>query len=171
MTTNKIIKILFGITAISYIFWFSKSPLDHYIFHNIYLVIHEAGHFLFFWTGEFLSVVAGSAFQILIPLIFTLYFLYQQKYYSSSIIMLWLAGSIFDVQVYIADAQKMSLELLGGDGVIHDWNYIFSHLDILKYTDSIASATYFLAFIVFITSISLFIYVIKSNLNSNSEIN
>lgn len=62
--------------------------------------------------------------------------------------MMWFAGSLFDIQIYIKDAIKMELPLLGGDSSIHDWNYILSRMNILNSTDSIASFVYFISLLV-----------------------
>lgn len=141
----KYIKVLFGIIATVYIFWFSQDPLNNLTFHNINLIFHEAGHVMFFWSGEFFSILSGSILQIFIPLAFVLYFFLKRLLYAASVISLWLAGSIFDIQVYIADAQKMNLELLGGGSVIHDWNYILNSLGLLSYTDTFAVLVYWIA--------------------------
>jgi hypothetical protein len=47
-----------------------------------------------------------------------------------------------NVSIYAGDAMKMQLDLLGGDAVIHDWNYLLSALGILRYTPIIASTIY-----------------------------
>jgi hypothetical protein len=60
--------------------------------------------------------------------------------------------------VYVGDAIKMQLDLVGGDGTIHDWNYILSNLGILKYTSTVASAIYFLGFLTLIVGTFLSLY-------------
>ena len=123
------------------------------------LLIHEAGHSIFMFFGEFVHVVSGSLFQILVPLVFLGYFAYYRKeYYSASILLFWVGQNIINVARYMGDAIKLELPLLGGDGVIHDWNYILSSLNILHMTDSLSLMVYNFGFMVIIIGAVLSVY-------------
>lgn len=95
---------------------------------NVDWFIHESGHILTSWTGQFLYVLSGSVFQLLIPLLLVIYFYTRRDYYGSSIVMLWLGQSLFNLSVYIKDADVMILNLTGD---IHDWNYLLSSTGML----------------------------------------
>lgn len=96
--------------------------------HNILLPIHEAGHMLFMPFGEFMTILGGSLFQVLLPLICAATVLIQNRDPFGAAIGLWWSGtSLVDLAPYIFDAKHPQLVLLGGhtgsDGP-HDWIYL-----------------------------------------------
>lgn len=96
--------------------------------HNIVLPIHEAGHILFMPFGEFMTILGGSLFQILFPLIIAGALLWTNRDAFGCAVGLWWASvSLIDVSPYIYDAFSPQLILLGGqtgeDGP-HDWIYL-----------------------------------------------
>lgn len=125
---------------------------------NVNLLIHEAGHLIFMSFGEFISILSGSLFQILFPFSFLIYFLNRKEYFSSFFILFWVADNIINVSVYMKDAQIMQLPLLGGNNVIHDWNWLFISMGVLKQTQLIASIFNSLGVICLIISILGMIY-------------
>jgi hypothetical protein len=141
-------KVVAAIVASCYCFYYANTLADWHLIDGVNLLIHEAGHSIFIFFGEFLHVLMGSGFQVLFPGVFVGYFVLQRAYFSASICLMWVGMNILDVSVYAADAYRMQLPLLGGDGVIHDWNWIFSDLHILQYTDQIAGATYIVGLLV-----------------------
>ncbi|MES2216228.1 MAG: hypothetical protein V4481_02950 [Patescibacteria group bacterium] len=114
------------------------------------LVIHEAGHTIFSFLGEFIHVLGGSLLQVLIPAIFSAYFCIRRDYFSASVVALWVAYNIINVSVYMSDAIRMQLPLLGGDGVLHDWNILFSKMGVLYYTPQISYVVYTIGVFLFI---------------------
>ena len=83
---------------------------------------------LFGFFGRFMTVLGGSLFQFLVPLILAVAFL-RQKTPFGAIVRLWWAGeNLLDVAPYIADARALELVLLGGktgaevEG--HDWEFL-----------------------------------------------
>lgn len=96
--------------------------------HNILLPIHEAGHILFIPFGEFMTILGGSLFQLLFPLIIAGTLLWTNRDAFSCAVGLWWASvSLIDLAPYIYDAKEPQLILLGGhtgeDGP-HDWIYL-----------------------------------------------
>lgn len=73
---------------------------------------------------------------------------------ASYLILCWFGQSIINVSTYMRDAIKMQLELLGGDGVVHDWNYIFSNLGLLKYSEQIGIGFYVIGLSIILFAIS-----------------
>jgi len=96
--------------------------------HNAILPFHEFGHVLFMPFGRFMSILGGSLFQILMPLILMMAFIIQNKDNFSASIMLWWTGQSFiDLSPYIADAPYRALPLIFGMGEnAHDWGNILS---------------------------------------------
>ncbi|MGL1102660.1 hypothetical protein ACSTLM_00430, partial [Vibrio parahaemolyticus] len=44
--------------------------------------------------------------------------------------------------IYMADAKKQALPLLGGDGTVHDWNYLLGQLHLLGWSPSLGRLTF-----------------------------
>lgn len=138
-----------------------KDPYNHYILHAVNLVIHEAGHSLFFFFGETLYILGGSLLQILVPIIFAVYFLRQQKYFSVAIMLLWLSVNFVEVAIYAGDAINMYLPLLGGDSSTHDWNAILTNWNILSSAPIFEKVFRVLGHISFVGAIMLGLFAIK----------
>ncbi|HUQ32132.1 MAG TPA: hypothetical protein VM095_08425 [Pyrinomonadaceae bacterium] len=122
----------------AYFLWAAAHPGEWRLIDGLNLVIHEAGHVVFRPFGEFLMIAGGSLFQVIVPLVFTGYFFFNKKEFSSAFVLFWAGESLLNVSVYAADAVEMQLPLLGGDNSIHDWNYMLDQLDLLRQTQSIA---------------------------------
>ena len=131
------------------------------ILDSIDLIIHEAGHPIFSVFGEFVGILGGSFFQILVPCIFTSYFFFWRKeYISGSVVLIWVGYNIMNVAVYMGDSIRQELPLLGGDGVIHDWNYLLSNTSLLKYTDTLSTITYDFGVFIVIGALVSVIYLV-----------
>jgi hypothetical protein len=96
--------------------------------HGILLTFHEAGHILFIPFGKFLTILGGSLFQLLMPLIVAAALLWQNRDPVGAALGVWWCGiSLMDLAPYIYDAKHPQLILLGGhtgeDGP-HDWIYL-----------------------------------------------
>jgi len=94
------------------------------------LPIHEAGHVLFRPFGEFMMILGGSLFQLLLPLGISVAFIVKNCDNFGAALGLWWAGvSLVDLAPYIYDALNPQLTLIGGgtgaDGP-HDWIYLLA---------------------------------------------
>jgi hypothetical protein len=87
--------------------------------------IHEFGHVLFRPFGEFMTLLGGSLFQILLPLIFGGIFLIKNRDpFAASVMLWWSAVAVMDVAPYIYDAwapQHVLLTGRTGDTGSHDF--------------------------------------------------
>ena len=159
MKVKPILKSIIILLAGIYLYSVGKNPLEHYFIHTIHLIFHEAGHFIFIFFGQFIHMAGGTLLQLIIPIFLALYFLLIKKdIYAFCFMLLWLGSSFFDVAIYAKDAIVMNLDLLGGDNVTHDWNYLLSTLGLLKYTYSIAGIIYSLGTLSIITGVVIGIY-------------
>lgn len=126
------------------------------------LPIHETGHLLFRPLGEFMMIAGGSLFQIIMPAVFVGYFVWNEKYYSAAIVLLWVGQSILNVFVYAADAVVMQLVLTSGmtgsEGSFHDWNYLLTRTGLLSSTKTIAGLIRLFGTLTIIAAIALSIY-------------
>ena len=108
--------------------------------HNVNLVFHEAGHWIFALSGNvMIAIFGGSLNQILIPLIVTVAFWLNRDTVGFAFGLFWCFENFLDVAFYIADARALALPLLGElgkDG--HDWHILLRHFDLLDQDISIA---------------------------------
>ncbi len=111
------------------------------------LVAHEAGHLFFSWFGEFIQVSGGTVGQLFVPLAFMVYFYFRKELFSSAVTLFWAGQNLFNISIYVKDAQAMALPLVsvgGGEDTIHDWNYLLSHLGLLRWDQQVGSVVYML---------------------------
>lgn len=157
------IKVTIVVIVTLYLIYYIKTIHEWHFIDNINLIFHEAGHVIFGLFGDFIGMLGGTLMQILTPLICSFYFYRRNDFFSSSLLLFWLSQNFFNIFVYANDAIKMELPLLGGDSVHHDWNYILSALNILKYTERIASLIYFIGIIILLFAIILSLKFSKEN--------
>lgn len=114
--------------------------------HNILLPIHEAGHILFIPFGEFMTILGGSLFQLILPWGIGIAFIrVNHDNFGAAIGMWWGSISLLDLAPYIYDALHPQLILLGGhtgeDGP-HDWIYLLTRLGQLHNAQRWGAATH-----------------------------
>jgi hypothetical protein len=91
--------------------------------------------------SEVLTAAMGSITQCAVPLGLAAYFWYWRRdHAAAAACAVWSATNFQDVSVYIADAPRQELQLLGGT---HDWATILGpgHFDRLAAAQSIANVT------------------------------
>jgi hypothetical protein len=124
------------------------DPLD-----DLNLAVHEAGHLVFSAFGETLTILGGSAFQVIVPLAFVGYFARTKQRYAASVTMSWVGVNLLNVARYIGDARAQELPLLGGEDSIHDWWYLLINRDLLPQDTVIARWVHFFGVVAFLTSV------------------
>jgi len=137
---------LLGIASI----YFILSRGNYTILDWLHLFIHEPGHFLFAIFGGFIGMLGGTLMQTLLPLACAILFYRWKKIFSVQLCLFWLAHSLINVSVYVDDADKMKLRIIGK---IHDWNWILGKLNVTEYATEIG-------YFVFGMAISIFIFMI-----------
>jgi len=108
---------------------------------NINLPVHETGHLVFGAFGEFIAALGGSLFQVMVPLAFVIHFMRRDDSHSASVALWWTGQSLWNVAIYVADAQEQELPLVGGGE--HDWAYLLAEMDLLRQDDAVASMVRF----------------------------
>ncbi len=126
--------VLLGAWAVSVV----RDPDGWRFVDGVNLLLHEAGHPLFSFFGEFAMVAGGTLMQLLFPLSFVVYFHRSRQPFGAAVALAWLGESLFNVARYAADARARVLPLLGGDEVGHDWAYMLGRLGMLERDLSIA---------------------------------
>lgn len=102
-------------------------------FGGLIFALHEMGHLLFAWFGQWLSVAGGTGLQLAAPVFAGLHLLLKQRdYFGVCVCGAWLAFALQDASVYIGDARAQALPLIGFSAhPIHDWNYLLSSVGLL----------------------------------------
>ncbi|HAG27293.1 TPA: hypothetical protein DCG61_00700 [Patescibacteria group bacterium] len=139
----------------AYCLFYLSTLNDWHFIDNVNLVIHEAGHVVFALFGNLIMLLGGTILQLLVPIVFILYFVFQKQIYSASLLMYWLAINLFNVSVYVGDAVTMSLPLLTSDTSTHDWNQTFTILGILNHTDIISGIIFVTGLLVMVLALVL----------------
>lgn len=109
----------------------------------VFVPIHEGGHLLFHYFGEFLGVAGGTLLQLGVPLMLATYFIFQRHVQGAAFCLFFFFEQFLPVATYMADARAQQLPLLtvgDADYVIHDWNYLFGKLGVLQHDTQIAMA-------------------------------
>jgi hypothetical protein len=148
----KTFKLIVAGIATAYFLWCAYDPSQWHLIDGVNLLIHEAGHIVFSPFGEFMMIAGGSLFQVIMPALFVGYFIYNEKYYSASLVLFWVGESILNVSVYAADSIALQLPLLGGQDSVHDWNYLLTSLNLLSSTSTVAGMIRFLGTIVIVVA-------------------
>jgi hypothetical protein len=137
------------------------SEINASFMHLIVLPIHEAGHILFIPFGRFMTVLGGSLFQVLLPLVLMASFMFgfggsRRDGFAASLMLWWAAMAVIDVAPYIWDAFDPKMMLLGGktgaesDG--HDWQNILGDLGLIRKAHAIAGVAHLLGLAVMLAA-------------------
>ncbi len=96
------------------------------LFGGVIFGVHELGHLVFAPFGEVLTAAGGSIAQVALPVGAAALFAQRKDRYAVAVCGCWLAVSLGQLGVYIADARAESLDLVSfsSEGAVHDWNFI-----------------------------------------------
>jgi len=140
------------------------------IFSGITFGIHELGHVVFSFLGEFLGVAGGSLAQLLAPAAAGALLLRQRDYCGLAVAAAWLSFSLSELAIYIADARAQQLDLLGlTSDPLHDWHYLLSKMGLLKFDGTIAFATRGVGFVILVGSLALGIWLLVTMARNRSD--
>jgi hypothetical protein len=117
---------------------------------GVFVPIHEGGHPLFRFFGEFLYIAGGTLMQLGVPIALAIYFLFQRQAQGVAFCMFFFFEQFLPIATYMADARAQELPLLtigDGDYVIHDWNYLFGKFGMLQHDVQIAGTVRLLGWI------------------------
>jgi hypothetical protein len=107
----------------------------------VFIPIHEGGHLLFRFFGEFVAVAGGTLLQLGVPLMLASYFVLHRQVQGAAFCTFFFFEQMLPISVYMADARAQELPLLtvgDSDYVIHDWNYLFGKFGVLDHDTQIA---------------------------------
>ena len=122
----RFVRIILLLLFAAWVWYYIREPST--ILHGSILIFHEAGHVIFQPFGEFMMVLGGSLFQLMVPAFLIGYFVWRRDFYAACFAALYLAASLDNLARYIADARAGELPLLGGERSNHDWTYLLIEL-------------------------------------------
>ncbi len=152
-------KPLATILLFAYCLYYASSLDSWHLIDTVDLLIHEAGHVVFSIFGELLYVLGGSLLQIIVPIIFTAYFVFRNQKHSASLLLSWVGINFLNVSVYAGDALRMQLPLLTGDTESHDWNQILFRLGWLHHTVLISRTLFVIGVLLILISFAWGCYI------------
>lgn len=134
------------------------------------LIFHEGGHVIMRMFGEWIYIAGGSCMQIAIPLLVALHFLKNDEQLGMSLAFMWMGQSIINVGIYAYDGADMFLPLIGGDDVIHDWNFLLESVNMLSYAHAVGNIIKGLGYLVVYTAFlyGIFLCIYRKN-NTHKE--
>jgi hypothetical protein len=112
--------------------------------------IHEGGHLLFRWAGEFVSVAGGTFLQLFVPFALAVYFFFRRQSQGVAFCLFFFFEQFLPIATYMADARAQDLPLTtvgDSDDVIHDWNYMLGKFGLLPRDIEFASAVRFIGWL------------------------
>lgn len=127
----------------------------------VFVPIHEGGHLLFHYFGEFLGVAGGTILQLGVPLMLATYFAFQRHVQGTAFCLFFYFEQFLPVATYMADARTQQLPLItvgDADYVIHDWNYLFGKLGVLQHDTQIAACVRVLGWIGMLATTGWMVY-------------
>ncbi len=137
----------FAVWLIFYVFFLfdlaAGGDFPHYI-DLVFIPVHEGGHLLFRWFGQFIAVAGGTFLQLATPILLAIYFAFRRQAQAVAFCIFFFFEQFLPISIYMADARAQQLPLLtvgDSEDVIHDWNYLFGKLGLLEHDTQIASAT------------------------------
>lgn len=139
LVARAVFLLILAIWGFSFVLAGPRSPaLGGSFLHLIHLVFHEAGHVIFMPFGRFLTVLGGPLFQLVVPLVFAVYFVrWREDVFAASVCTAWAGHSLMDLAPYVSDARALDLVLLGGrtgkevEG--HDFEYLLGATGLLRW--------------------------------------
>lgn len=126
----------------------------------VFVPVHEGGHLLFKWFGEFAAVAGGTFLQLAAPAMLAIYFAFRRQPQGVTFCTFFLFQQFFPIATYMADARAQELPLLtvgSGDNVIHDWSYLFGKFGLLAHDTQIASAMRVIGWVGMLATVAWFV--------------
>jgi hypothetical protein len=135
----------------------------------VFIPVHEGGHLLFRWFGQFVALAGGTFMQLAAPVLLAIYFGFRRQAQAVAFCIFFFFEQFLPISIYMADARAQQLPLLtvgDSEDVIHDWNYLFSHLGLLEHDTQIASTFRVLGWLGMLATVAWFV---RRGLDRNSR--
>lgn len=127
----------------------------------VFIPIHEGGHLLFRFFGEFLAVAGGTILQLAVPLMLAAFFIFHRQILGTTFCVFFFFEQFLPIATYMADARAQELPLLtvgDGDYIIHDWAYLFGKFGVLDHDTQIAHVVRVLGWLGMVATVAWMIW-------------
>ncbi|MGH7579947.1 MAG: hypothetical protein ACREM9_07230 [Gemmatimonadales bacterium] len=124
-----------------------RTPGDYRWLDSLDLAIHETGHLVFAFGGEFLTLLGGTLFQLLVPAAFVVALWRQGDHHGATVPLWWLGQNCWNISVYAKDARAEQLPLVGGGE--HDWALMLGRLGWLDRDQAIGGVVFLLGVLLY----------------------
>ena len=131
----------------------ARTPGQYRWLDSLDLAIHEAGHLVFAFGGEFLATLGGTLLQLLIPIAFIAALRRQGDPHGATVPLWWLGQNCLNIAVYVKDARAQELPLVGGGE--HDWTLLLDRMGLLASDIAIGRAVAAVGLILFVAAFVL----------------
>jgi len=138
---SPLILILFLLFFVLFLYGLVRDTEMPRLIDDVFLQIHAGGHALFRVFGLTAAVAGGTFLQLLVPFALGFYFIRQRQPLGAALCIFIFFEQFLPIAKYMADAQAQQLPWTSigrYDSVIHDWNYLFTEIDVLAYDTVIA---------------------------------
>jgi len=125
----------------------------------VFVPIHEGGHLLFRFFGEWIMVAGGTFLQLFVPFALTVYFFFRRQLPGTAFCGFFLFEQLLPVGIYMADARCQCLTYVtvgDPDAAVHDWWYLFSSVGLVDHDIQIGTAVRVIGWIGMITTAGWF---------------
>jgi len=145
------LRLAFAVVLALYGLYYISHPGYYGLMDHVDLPIHETGHLVFAPFGEFITALGGTLLQLLLPAIFVLYFLRRRDRFAAGVALWWVAQNLWNVAVYVKDAQAQELPLVGGGE--HDWAYLLDALGWLEHDQTVGQIVRVAGILVYLVAV------------------
>jgi hypothetical protein len=125
----------------------------------VFLPIHEGGHLLFRFFGEWIMVAGGTILQLFVPFALAVYFAFRRQVPGTAFCSFFFFEQFLPVATYMADARCQCLEYVtvgDPDQAVHDWFYLFSSVGVVNHDIQIAAVLRGLGWIGMLATVAWF---------------
>jgi len=128
-------------------------------FDLVFVPIHEGGHLLFRYFGEWIMFAGGTFLQLFVPFALAVYFAFKRQLFGTAFCTFFFFEQFLPIGIYMADARCQCLEYVTvGDPELaeHDWFYLFSHAGVLDHDTQIGNIFRVLGWIGMLVTVAWF---------------
>jgi hypothetical protein len=142
-----------ALTAVLAIYgwWCLRAPADYRWLDSLDLAIHEAGHLVFAFGGETLTLLGGTLLQLAIPAAVAVALWRSGDRHGATVPVWWLGQNCWNISVYVNDARAQQLPLAGGGE--HDWAILLAQWGWLDHGRALGGAVYVLGVTLYLWAI------------------
>ena len=112
-------------------------------FDLVFVPIHEGGHLLFRFFGEWIMVAGGTFLHLFVPFALAVYFAFRRQLPGTAFCAFFFFEQFLPIGIYMADALCQCLQYVTvGDADVaeHDWFYLFSSAGVVEHDVQIGNA-------------------------------